>query len=120
MPNVTFSGAAFNRNEGGTFDVNAAQYTSFYKNQCHLSTLPICAHFDEVRYKKKKPVLSNNTYVAVEGTLLHVDVNAGTGSPSLFHITVDSINFLGRATLPTSHMTDTQSMYCVFTSHSPN
>src|SRR4051794_16324459 len=52
----TFSGAAFNCNRtDSVFDANPAQYTSFYRTQCHLSALPIRAHFDDLRYKNKNP-----------------------------------------------------------------
>ena len=92
--------------------MNATQYTSFYKSQRRLSTFPIRAHFDDVRYKKKKPIPSNNTYVAVEGSLFHVDMDTNTGGPLLFHIMVDNINFLGRATLPAANVGETQGPSC--------
>src|SRR5436190_11626701 len=90
-PYVTFSGATFNKTDE-TFDVNAAQYTSFYKAQRNLSMLPIRAHFDTARYKNKMPMPSNNTYVSVEGFLNHVDFDPITGNTSLFHISVDNIS----------------------------
>jgi hypothetical protein len=64
--------------------------------------LPIRAHFDGIRYKNKKPIPSNNTYIAVEGFLIRVEVDASTGQPVLFHVYVDNINFLGKAILPMS------------------
>ena len=100
-PYVTLSGLASNKTDA-FFDLNASQYTSFYKTQRRLSSFPIRAHFDDIRYKNKKPIPSNNTYVAVEGFLQWVDVNPDNGQPVLFHLNVDNINFLGKAVLPVS------------------
>jgi len=33
----------------GTFDCNGMQYTTFFKDQVNISSLPIRAHFDNVR-----------------------------------------------------------------------
>jgi len=77
-PYITLSGATFNKTDN-SFDINAAQYTSFYKAQRNLSMLPIRAHFDEVRYKKKKPLPANNTYVVVDGFLNDVDMTLTLG-----------------------------------------
>jgi hypothetical protein len=100
-PYVTFSGIALNRTES-SFDVNAPQYTSFYKAHRSLSTLPLRAAFDDTRYKTKKPIPSNNTYVAVEGFLMEVETDSSTGRPTVFHVSVDNINFLGKAVSPPS------------------
>jgi hypothetical protein len=100
-PYITFSGAAFNHAEA-SFNVNAPQYTSFFKTQRNLSTFPVRAHFDEARYKNKKPLPSNNTYVAVEGFITEVEIDPDTAQPSLFHVSVDNISFLGKAVLPAS------------------
>ena len=80
--------------------MNVSQYTSFYKTQRNLSTLPVRAHFDETRYKNKKPIPTNNTYVAVEGFLNNVEVDSKSGTPTIFHFSVDNISFLGKAVLP--------------------
>ena len=69
--------------------MNVSQYTSFYKTQRNLSTLPVRAHFDETRYKNKKPIPTNNTYVAVEGFLNNVEVDSKSGTPTIFHFSVD-------------------------------
>ena len=98
-PYITVSGATFNKSKT-SFDVNATQYTSFYKTQHNLSTLPIRAHFDKTRYKNKKPIPANNTYVAVEGFLNNVKVDSNSGTPTIFHINVDNISFLGKTVLP--------------------
>jgi hypothetical protein len=67
---INFSGATLNSNKtDGFFQVNAAQYTSHYKNNRALSTLPVQANFNSNKYKTKKPIPSNNTYVAVKGFL---------------------------------------------------
>ncbi|KAH9955994.1 hypothetical protein BC827DRAFT_1386171 [Russula dissimulans] len=100
-PYITISGPAFNADmTEGVFDCNAAQYTTFYKDRRQLSTLPIRAHFDNIRYKTKKPVPSNNTYVVIEGFLESVDFDLTDGHPSLFHIGTENISFLGKAVLP--------------------
>jgi hypothetical protein len=85
----------------GFFEVNAAQYMSHYKNDRALSILPIRAHFNSNKYKTKKPILSNNTYVSMEGFLDDIEIDT-TGRATLFHVSVDNINFLGRASLPPS------------------
>src|SRR5260370_32302215 len=36
-----------------------------------------CFYIDDTRYKTKKPVPSNNTYVAVDGFLDHICVDTG-------------------------------------------
>jgi hypothetical protein len=41
-----------------SFDVNTAQYTSYFKIQHHLTTFPIQATFNDTHYKKKKPLPS--------------------------------------------------------------
>jgi hypothetical protein len=100
-PYITISGPAFNADmTEGVFDCNAAQYTTFYKDRRQLSTLPIRAHFDNIRYKTKRPVPSNNTYVVIEGFLESVDFDLTDGHPSLFHIGTENISFLGKAVLP--------------------
>lgn len=111
-PYITFSGAAFNRAEA-SFDVNAPQYTSFFKTQRNLSTLPIRAHFDETRYKNKKPLPSNNTYVAVEGFVTEVEIDSDTAQPYIFHISVDNISFLGKAVLPANGSQSKRLIRCV-------
>ena len=58
------------------------------------------AHFDETRYKNKKPIPTNNTYIAVEGFLNNVIVDSKSGTSTIFHFSVDNISFLGKAVLP--------------------
>jgi hypothetical protein len=41
----------------GTFDCNGMQYTTLFKDQVNLSSLPIHAHFNNIQYKTKKLVL---------------------------------------------------------------
>src|SRR4051812_45170753 len=100
-PYLSLLGPAFNCNRtDGYFDCNAPQYTSFYKDHRHLSMLPIRAHFDDTRYKNKKPIPSNNNYISVEGFLKYIDIDLNNGQVSLFHIGTENINFLGKAVLP--------------------
>ena len=101
-PYINVSGVAVNSNyTNGFFKVNATQYTSHYKDNRALSILPVQAHFNPNKYKTKKPIPSNNTYVTIEGFLEDIETDA-SGHASLFHVSVDNINFLGRATLSPS------------------
>jgi hypothetical protein len=100
QPYIHVSGAAVNSNKtDGFFDLNATQYTSYYKSNRTLSNLPIRAHFDQSKFKAKRPIPSNNTYVSIEGFLRDVDTDA-SGQATLFNVSIDNISFLGRAALP--------------------
>jgi len=97
---ISVSGAAVNSNKADDFfEVNAAQYTSHYKNNRPLSVLPVRAHFNLKKYKTKKPIPSDNTYISVEGFLEDIEIDTA-GHPILFHMSVDNISFLGRAGAP--------------------
>lgn len=99
---LNISGAALNSNKSdGTFQVNAAQYTSHYKNNRALSILPVQADLNSNKYRNKKPIPSNNTYVSVEGFLDDIETDT-EGHATRFHVSVDNIGFLGRATFPPS------------------
>ena len=74
---------------------------SHYKNNRTLSILPIQAHFNSTKYKTKKPVPLNNTYVCIKGFLEDIETDSN-GYATLFHVSVDNINFLGRAALTPS------------------
>ena len=101
-PYVNVSGAAINSNKtASSFEINTPQYTSQYKTNCNLSVLPVQAHFNSSKYRTKKPIPSNNTYVSIEGFLEDVETDS-TGRANKFHVSVDNINFLGRATLSPS------------------
>jgi hypothetical protein len=80
----------------GVFDINVTQYESHYKTNRTLSVLPVRAEFNLNKYKTKKPIPSDNTYVAFEGFLADIDTDT-TGHAFLFHIEVDNVNFLGKA-----------------------
>jgi hypothetical protein len=96
---VSASGATSNCNrDEGTFDCSSTQYTAIYKDHRHLSSFPLRAHFSDAKYKNKKPIPSNNSYVAVEGFLTEIDTDS-TGQVSLFHIDADNIGFLGKAVI---------------------
>ena len=69
----------------GVFDINVTQYESHYKTNRTLSVLPVRAEFNLNKYKTKKPIPSDNTYVAVEGFLADIDTDT-TGHAFLFHI----------------------------------
>lgn len=99
---INLSGAAVNSNKtDGFFEVNATQYTSHYKNNHALSILPVQAHFNSNKYRTKKLIPSNNTYVSIEGFLEDVETDASE-HVCLFCVSVNNINFLGRATLSPS------------------
>jgi len=71
---INVSSAAINSNkDDGNFDINATQYTSHYKSNHSLSILPVHAHFNSNKYRTKKPLPSNNTYVCIKGFLEDVD-----------------------------------------------
>ena len=94
---INVSGAAINSNKSAScFEINAAQYTSHYKANCSLSFLPVQAHFNSNKYKTKKPIPSNSTYVSVEGFLDTIGTDSN-GNATTFHISVDNINFLGKS-----------------------
>jgi hypothetical protein len=96
---INVSGAVVNSNKSddGFFEINAAQYTSHYKDNRPLSVFPVRAHFNLKTYKAKKPIPSDNTYVSVEGFLRDIETDTA-GRATRFHMSVDNINFLGRAT----------------------
>ena len=101
-PYINISGAAVNANKTAAFfDLNAPQYTSHYKSNRAHSILPVQAHFNSNKYRTKKPIPSNNTYVSIEGFLKNIDTDSN-GHATKFHISVDNINFLGRATISPS------------------
>ncbi|HYT42465.1 MAG TPA: hypothetical protein VEP90_08970, partial [Methylomirabilota bacterium] len=96
---INISSATVNSNKtDGFFEVNATQYTSHYKNNHTLSILPAQANFNSSKYRTKKPILSNNTYVSFEGFLEDIETDSA-GHMTVFHISVDNISFLGRAAL---------------------
>jgi len=56
------------------------------------------ANFNLSKYRTKKPILSNNTYVSFEGFLEDIETDSA-GRVTVFHISVDNISFLSRAAL---------------------
>jgi len=100
---MNVSGVAVNSNKTASFfEINAAQYTSHYKHNRTLSFLPVQAHFNSSKYKTKKPIPSNNTYVSIEGLLEDIQTDP-YGRATTFHISVDNINFLGRGPSATAN-----------------
>jgi hypothetical protein len=63
--------------------------------------LPICAVFNTIKYKLRKPVPSDNTYVSVEGALAEIEIDIN-GHTLRFVICIDNINILGKASTSTS------------------
>src|SRR6266849_7955271 len=97
QPYINVSGPTIHCNKTGTtFEINASQYTTHYKTSRTNSILPICGHFNSNKYRNKKPVPSDNTYVSIEGFLDNVELDP-MGHASVFHIAVDNINFLRKA-----------------------
>ena len=98
-PYINVSGAALNSNKTDSFfKLNTPQYTSHYKANWNLSILPIQANFNSSKYKTKKPIPSNNTYISIEGFLENVETDS-VGLATCFNVSMDNINFLGRANL---------------------
>ena len=94
-PYINTSSTAINSNKtDGFFDINTPQYTSHFKTNRVLSVLPVQAHFNSNKYRSKKLIPSNNTYVSIEGFLEDIDTNSN-GHATWFHISVNNINFLG-------------------------
>ena len=94
---INISSAAINSNKtAGFFKLNTPQYISHYKNNCALLILPVQAHFNSNKYRTKKPIPSNNTYVSFEGFLEAIETDS-TGHATSSHVLVDNINFLWRA-----------------------
>jgi|SRR5712672_3056294 len=102
-PYISVSGAVVNINRAqGFFKCNALQYMTFFKDHWHLSMLPIRAHFNNTHYKNKKPLPSNNSYIAVKGFLNQIIFNPNTGQPLFFQISAKNISFLGKVPLANS------------------
>jgi hypothetical protein len=94
---INVSGKAFNSNKTiGSFEINASQYTSHYKTNKTLSVFPVRALFNTAKYKLKKPAPSDNSYVSVEGFLAEIETDSNQ-RPLRFLVSVDNINFLGKA-----------------------
>ncbi len=70
----------------------------YYKSNHTLSILPVQAHFNLNKYRTKKLILSNNTFISIEGFLEDIETDAARHA-TLFHISINNINFLNRATL---------------------
>ena len=100
------SGVALNSNKIDALDVNAAQYASHYKSQRALSVLPVHAVFKATKYKGQKPLPADNTYVAVDGFLGHVEKQPDSHA-SRFLLTVDNISFLGNISTSPSNAAST-------------
>ncbi|KAI0291972.1 hypothetical protein BC826DRAFT_1105697 [Russula brevipes] len=104
-PTGVFSGICTDSNKAdGSFHITASQYTTFHRalNARACSVLTICAHFDAGRYKSKKPIPAQNTYVSIQGLLTHFDVDSVTLKPTVFHLSVENISFMGRAPRPSA------------------
>lgn len=104
-PWLSVTGVATNINsKDATFDIDAFQYThgvaEATKDNRKAGVLPIRAIIpDSARYKTKKPIPSQNSYVAVVGFLSRFDL-AENGYPDRFHIDVENVTFLGKSVLP--------------------
>jgi hypothetical protein len=77
------------------FDVNAGQYTSYYKTIKDRSNFSTRAHFVSHRYKGIKPIPAQYINICVEGFLYKVDTD-DSGIVMLFHLKVDNIYFLNK------------------------
>ncbi|KAF8267121.1 hypothetical protein EI94DRAFT_1830264 [Lactarius quietus] len=76
-----------------TFHVDSYQYTYAFRSQ---QLFPIHALIpDSPRYKSKKPIPANNSYVGIAGRLTRI-CPTSQDSENRFHIDVDNVTFLGR------------------------
>ena len=80
------------------FQVYTTQYATYYKHNRLLLILPVHASFNSNKYKSKKPIPSNNTYITFDSKLVDVQVNSA-GKICFLHVSVDNINFLSKASL---------------------
>jgi len=71
------------------------------KDHSNLSTFPVRAHFDDTKYKHKKPIPSNNINVVIEGFITEYNVDSSTGRVSLFHTNTENIGFPQKSTTHT-------------------
>src|SRR5260221_7042447 len=97
QPYINVSGPIIHYNKtDATFEINASQYTTHYKTSQTNSILPIRGHFNSNKYRNKKPMPSDNTYMSIEGFLDNVKLDPMRHA-SVFHVAVNNINFLGKA-----------------------
>jgi hypothetical protein len=96
QPYATISGCAISCDQSkSTFRINAKQYTTFYKIKKQPSILPVDTTFRPSKYKGKKPMPKDNTFVSIEGYMTGIDFD-NSGHPSSFKIEILNIAFLGK------------------------
>jgi len=111
QPFVTVSGAALNCNAiEHTFDINANQYTSFYKDN---SMFPVHADFNRNKYRRRFPDPSANAFVCIDAFLTNVIFN-NFGHPTSFQVVIDRINFLGKVGPSGSNVPSSNSIFYSF------
>jgi hypothetical protein len=95
-PNLTYTAVSINRNrEERWFEVEARQYTSFYKK---ASSVRIRGHFTHPRYHKNQPVPAYNSIASVTSSVHGFDYDDASGF--VLHVTVNSIDFFGIPAVP--------------------
>ena len=93
-PYIFLSGAASNVDKNDcSFDLCATQYMSHFRDDRELSVLPVRANFNSPKFKNNKPRAKENHDVGLLGVLENIDTEL-SGEASLFHIAVDTINFI--------------------------
>ena len=93
-PYIFLSGVASNVDKNDcSFDLCATQYMSHFHDDRDLSILPVHAHFNSPKFKNNKTHVKENHDVGLLGILDDINTEP-SGEASVFHIAVDTINFI--------------------------
>ena len=104
-------------NPADTFELEPTQYSSALKNlkdtDPSVYTFPVrCQIKDSPRYKNgKKPQPRNGTMVSLEGFLTSITKNSVAAGAERFHIEVENLVFMGRASVAPPKVPLTPSKY---------
>ncbi|KAF7981288.1 hypothetical protein HWV62_34199 [Athelia sp. TMB] len=97
---VHSSGTVNKSDDKSSFDLDPTQYTSALRG-APASMMPLhCIIPDSARYKNKKPLPRVGTMVSFEGYLCSRMANPDTGRTERYHIDIEHVSFMGRATVP--------------------
>ena len=103
-PYIFLSGAASNVDKNDcSFDLCVTQYTSHFQDDQDLSVLPVWANFNSPKFKNNKPHTKENHDVGLLGILENIDTEL-LGEASLFHVAVDTINFIRPVNIQSSKL----------------
>ena len=93
-PYIFLSGAASNVDKNNcSFDLCVTQYMSHFHDDRDLSILPVHTHFNSPKFKNNKPRTKENHDVGLLGILDDINTEL-SGEASVFHVAVDTINFI--------------------------